>query len=112
MHSQKWNLTIDRQSKTTTGVNGEIGVNRLSLNTKLWLALLITWIGLLGLGAWSAWQSRTTMPLGREAAVQNVVECAYSLVAEYAGLADRLELTPEQAKQQGIGAIVGIALSG
>ncbi|CAE6858475.1 hypothetical protein R69927_02477 [Paraburkholderia domus] len=79
---------------------GENGVNRLSLNTKLWLALLITWLGLLGLGGWAAWQSRTTMLSERKAAVQNVVECAYGVVADYAKLVDRHELTLDQAKQQ------------
>jgi methyl-accepting chemotaxis protein len=79
---------------------GENGVNRLSLNTKLWLALLITWLGLLGLGGWAGWQSRTTMLSERKAAVQNVVECAYGIVADYAKLVDRHELTLDQAKQQ------------
>src|SRR4051794_29609324 len=75
---------------------GENGVNRLSLNTKLWLALLITWLGLLGLGGWAGWQSRTTMLSERKAAVQNVVECAYGIVADYAKLVDRHELTLDQ----------------
>lgn len=79
---------------------GEHGVNRISLNTKLWLALLITWLGLLGLGGWAAWQSRTTMLSERKVAVQNVVECAYGIVADYAKLVDRHELTLDQAKQQ------------
>jgi methyl-accepting chemotaxis protein len=30
--------------------DGDGSVNRFSLNTKLWLALLITWLGLVGLG--------------------------------------------------------------
>jgi methyl-accepting chemotaxis protein len=79
---------------------GENGVNRFSLNTKLWLALLITWLGLLGLGGWAGWQSRTTMLSERKAAVQNVVECAYGIVADYAKLVDRHELTLDEAKQQ------------
>jgi methyl-accepting chemotaxis protein len=79
---------------------GENGVNRLSLNTKLWLALLITWLGLLGLGGWAAWQSRATMLSERKSAVQNIVECAYGIVADYAKLVDQHELTLDQAKQQ------------
>jgi len=75
-------------------------VNRLSLNTKLWLALLITWVGLLGLGGWAAWQSRATMLAERKSAVQNVVESAYGIVADYAQRADQHELSPEQAQQQ------------
>ena len=75
-------------------------MNRLSLNTKLWLALLITWLGLLGLGGWAAWQSHITMLSERKAAVQNVVECAYGIVVDYAKLVDQHELTLDQAKQQ------------
>ncbi|MGF6700301.1 methyl-accepting chemotaxis protein [Paraburkholderia sp. MM5496-R1] len=77
-------------------------MNRLSLNTKLWLALLITWLGLLGLGGWAAWQSRATMLAERKSAVQNVVESAYGIVADYAQRADQHELTPEQARQQAL----------
>ncbi|WP_329606558.1 cache domain-containing protein [Paraburkholderia polaris] len=36
----------------------------------------------------------------RNAAVQSVVECAYGIVADYAKLVDRHELTLDQAKQQ------------
>ncbi|CAE6864877.1 hypothetical protein R69746_08030 [Paraburkholderia aspalathi] len=75
-------------------------MNRLSLNTKLWLALLILWLGLLGLGGWAAWESHLTMLSERKIAVQNVVECAYGIVADYAKLADQHELTLAQAKQQ------------
>jgi methyl-accepting chemotaxis protein len=70
------------------------------LNTKLWLALLITWLGLLGLGGWAAWQARSTMLSERKAAVQDVVESAYGVVADYAKRAEQHELTLDQAKQQ------------
>ena len=59
-------------------------MDRLSLNTKLSLALLITWLGLLFLGGWAAWQSRETMTEGRQTGVQNVVESAYGVVSDYA----------------------------
>ncbi|MEM5404521.1 MULTISPECIES: methyl-accepting chemotaxis protein [Paraburkholderia] len=75
-------------------------MNRFSLNTKLWLALLITWLGLVGLGGWTAWQSRSTMLSERKAAVQNVVDSAYGIVADYAKLVEQHELTLDQAKHQ------------
>ncbi len=84
----------------------------MSLNTKLWLALLITWLGLLGLGGWAAWQSRTTMLSERKAAVQNVVETAYGIVADYAKQVDQHELTIDQAKQQAMARLAAMRYPG
>lgn len=78
----------------------ESRLDRLSLNTKLWLALLITWLGLLFLGGWAAWQSRETMTADRKIGVENVVESAYGVVADYAAQVDSHQLTLEQAQQQ------------
>jgi methyl-accepting chemotaxis protein len=78
----------------------ESGLDRLSLNTKLWLALLVTWLGLLSLGGWAAWQSRETMTAERKNAVENVVESAYGVVADYAKQVDAHQLTLEQAQEQ------------
>ncbi|WP_322013708.1 methyl-accepting chemotaxis protein [Paraburkholderia sp. J12] len=87
-------------------------MDRMSLNTKLWLALLITWLGLLGLGGWAAWQSRTTMLSERKAAVQNVVETAYGIVADYAKQVDQHELTIDQAKQQAMARLAAMRYPG
>ncbi len=84
----------------------------MSLNTKLWLALLITWLGLLGLGGWAAWQSRTTMLSERKAAVQNVVEAAYGIVADYAKLVDQHTLTIDEAKQQAMARLAAMRYPG
>jgi len=75
-------------------------VNRLSLNAKLWLALVVTWLGLLFLGGWAAMQTRDIMLTERKAAIRNVVEAASGIVAEYAKLADNHTLTEEQAKHE------------
>jgi len=75
-------------------------MNKLSLNTKLWLALAITWIGLLILGGWSAFEARSTMLAERKMAIQNVVDTAYGIVADYAAQVDNKTLTLEQAQQQ------------
>ncbi|HKR44196.1 MAG TPA: methyl-accepting chemotaxis protein [Paraburkholderia sp.] len=87
-------------------------MNRFSLNTKLWLALLITWLGLVGLGGWAAWQSRSTMLSERKAAVQNVVDSAYGIVADYAKLVEQHELTLDQAKQQAMARLAAMRYPG
>lgn len=75
-------------------------MSRLSLNTKLWLALLITWLGLLFLGGWAAWESRERTMADRQSAVRNVVESAAGIVADYAGQVEAHQLTLEQAQEQ------------
>ena len=78
----------------------ESRLSRLSLNTKLWLALAVTWLGLLILGGWAAMESRSTMLAERKGAVQNVVEAAYGIVGDYAKLVDAQKMTLAQAQQQ------------
>jgi methyl-accepting chemotaxis protein len=78
----------------------ESSLNHLSLNAKLWLALAVTWLGLLVLGGWAAVESRNTMLSERQNAVQDVVETAYGIVADYAQQVDAQKLTLEQAQQQ------------
>jgi len=75
-------------------------VSRLSLNAKLWLALAVTWAGLLLLGSWAALESRSTMISEREGAVRNVVEAAYGIVDDLARQANTQKLTLDQAQQQ------------
>lgn len=45
-------------------------------------------------------QSRDTMLAGRKAAIEDVVKAANGIVAEYAQMAERNELTQAQAQQQ------------
>ncbi|GLU32076.1 methyl-accepting chemotaxis protein [Trinickia caryophylli] len=87
-------------------------MNRLSLNAKLWLALLVTWLGLSFLGGWAAWQTRSITLTERKAAIRDVVEAADSLVAEYAKMAERHELTEEQARQQAMARLATIRFPG
>jgi methyl-accepting chemotaxis protein len=87
-------------------------VNRLNLNTKLWLALLITWLGLLFLGGWAVMQSRDTMLSGRKAAIEDVVNAADGIVADYAKMAERNELTQAQAQQQAMARLSAIRFPG
>jgi methyl-accepting chemotaxis protein len=75
-------------------------MNRLTLNAKMWLALAVTWAGLLLLGGWAAVESRSTVLEERKNAVQNVVEAAYGIVADYAKQVDAQKLTLQQAQQE------------
>jgi len=75
-------------------------MSRLSLNTKLWLALAITWLGLLILGGWAAIEARNTMLAERKIAIQNMVEAAYGIVGDYATLVDNKTLTLDDAQHQ------------
>ena len=75
-------------------------MSRLSLNSKLWLALAITWLGLLILGGWAALESRSTMLAERKMAIQDVVETAYGIVADYSSLVDNKTLSLDDAQHQ------------
>jgi methyl-accepting chemotaxis protein len=75
-------------------------LSRLSVNAKLWLALAVTWLGLVMLGSWAALQTRNTMEDERKGAVQNVVEAAYGVADNYAKLVEAHKLTLEDAQHQ------------
>ncbi|APR40216.1 methyl-accepting chemotaxis protein [Paraburkholderia sp. SOS3] len=77
-------------------------MSRLSVNTKLWMALVVTWLGLLILGGWAARESRNTMLSERQGAVQNVVEAAYGVAQQYAKLADEHKMPVEQARAEAL----------
>ena len=96
----------------STDIDPGRSVNRLSLNTKLWLALLITWLGLLFLGGWAAVQLRDTMLAGRKAAIEDVVNVAHGVVADYAKMAERNELTVAQAQQQAMARLSAMRFPG
>ena len=75
-------------------------MSRLSVNTKLWMALAVTWLGLLILGGWAALESRSSMLTERKGAVQNVVEAAYGVVEGYAKLVDAGKMPLDEARTQ------------
>ncbi|MFM0365517.1 methyl-accepting chemotaxis protein [Paraburkholderia sediminicola] len=74
-------------------------MNRFTLNRKLWMSLAVTWAGLLLLGGWAAVESRSNLLEERKKAVQNIVETAYGIVADYSGQVDAHKLTLEQAQE-------------
>lgn len=56
-------------------------MSRLTLRQKLWIPLLLTWVGLLTLTVWHALQMREMQLTERKHALADVTEMAYSIVA-------------------------------
>jgi methyl-accepting chemotaxis protein len=54
-------------------------MNKLTLRQKLWLPLLLTWLGLLTLTSWNALQARNLQLQERRADLRNIVELAASI---------------------------------
>ncbi|HTJ91657.1 MAG TPA: methyl-accepting chemotaxis protein [Pararobbsia sp.] len=87
-------------------------MNRLSLNAKLWSALAVMWVGLIALGSWTAFESRSTMLDERKTAIRHVVESGYGLVADFAARAERKELSVEDAQKQAMERLSVMRFSG
>ncbi len=77
-------------------------MSRMSLNRKLWLALALVWIGLLGVGAWSAYETRATMLAERKAGIANLVDSAAGIVKAYHALAQNGTLPEADAKRDAL----------
>ncbi|MGS0896682.1 methyl-accepting chemotaxis protein [Burkholderia stagnalis] len=77
-------------------------MSRMSLNRKLWLALALVWIGLLGVGAWSAYETRATMLAERKAGIANLVDSAAGVVKAYQALARDGKLPEDDAKREAL----------
>ncbi|CAM2141231.1 methyl-accepting chemotaxis protein [Pararobbsia alpina] len=70
------------------------------------------WVGLIVLGSWAAFQSRSTMLDERKAAIKQVVESGYGVVADYAGRAERHELSVDEAQKQAMERLSVMRFSG
>ncbi|ARL29324.1 methyl-accepting chemotaxis protein [Burkholderia pseudomallei] len=77
-------------------------MNRMSLNRKLWLALALVWVGLLGGGAWSAFETRTTMLAERKEGMANLVDSAAGVVKAYYALAQSGKMSDEDARRDAL----------
>jgi methyl-accepting chemotaxis protein len=53
----------------------------MTLNRKLWLALVLVWLGVIGVGVLGAIEARDTMLAERKVGVKSIVESAQSIVA-------------------------------
>ncbi|WP_175885675.1 methyl-accepting chemotaxis protein [Burkholderia sp. BCC0044] len=83
-------------------------MSRMSLNRKLWLALALVWIGLLGVGAWSAYETRATMLAERKAGIANLVDSAAGIVKAYHALAQRGTLPEADAKRDALASLAAM----
>ncbi|TOY80071.1 hypothetical protein DIJ62_19755 [Burkholderia pseudomallei] len=77
-------------------------MNRMSLNRKLWLALALVWVGLLGVGAWGAFETRTTMLAERKEGMANLVDSAAGVVKAYYALAQSGKMSDEDARRDAL----------
>ncbi|AYZ66394.1 hypothetical protein EGY31_24690 [Burkholderia multivorans] len=80
----------------------------MSLNRKLWLALALVWIGLLGVGAWSAFETRATMLAERKEGMANLVEAAAGIAKSYHALAQAGTLPEADAKRDALASLAAM----
>ena len=64
-----------------------------TLKGKLRLALALMWLGLIGVGIWSAMETRATMLDERKAGLQNLVDAAEGVAKFYHGRAQSVSYT-------------------
>ncbi|MFM0241305.1 methyl-accepting chemotaxis protein [Paraburkholderia phytofirmans] len=77
-------------------------MSRMSLNRKLWLSLALVWLGLLGVGLWSAVETRSTMLAERKAGMVNLVDAAQGVVNGYYALAQSGKLSEADAQREAL----------
>jgi methyl-accepting chemotaxis protein len=74
----------------------------MSLNRKLWLSLALVWLGLLGVGLWSAVETRSTMLAERKAGMANLVEAAQGIVSGYYALSQSGKMSEADAQRDAL----------
>ncbi|MBV8628099.1 MAG: cache domain-containing protein, partial [Paraburkholderia sp.] len=74
----------------------------MSLNRKLWLSLALVWLGLLGVGLWSAIETRSTMLAERKAGMVNLVEAAQGVVNGYYALSQGGKMSEADAQREAL----------
>ncbi|MEM5341840.1 methyl-accepting chemotaxis protein [Paraburkholderia azotifigens] len=77
-------------------------MSRMSLNRKLWLSLVLVWLGLLGVGLWSAVETRSTMLDERKAGMVNLVDAAQGVVNGYYALAQAGKMSEADAQREAL----------
>lgn len=75
-------------------------MHHLSLRQKLWLPLILSWLGLLALTFWHAQQTRNVQLAERRQGLSEVVDMAYSIIGGYEKLAANGKLTVEAAQRE------------
>ena len=87
-------------------------MTHLTLRQKLWIPLLLTWIGLLTLTVWYALQMREMQLTERRQALADVTEMAYSIAAGLDRDAQAGKIGADAAKQQALARIADMRYSG
>ncbi len=77
-------------------------MSRMSLNRKLWLSLALVWLGLLGVGLWSAVETRGLMLAERKAGMANLVEAAQGVVNGYYALSQNGKMSEADAQREAL----------
>ncbi len=76
-----------------------------TLKGKLRLALALMWLGLIGVGIWSAMETRATMLDERKAGLQNLVDAAEGVAKFYHGRAQSGAMSEDEAKKSALAAL-------
>ena len=87
-------------------------MTHLTLRQKLWIPLLLTWVGLLTLTVWYAVQMRDMQLTERRHALADVTEMAYSIAAGLGRDAQAGKIGTDAAKQQALARIADMRYSG
>ncbi|MGA7778977.1 MAG: methyl-accepting chemotaxis protein [Paraburkholderia sp.] len=77
-------------------------MSRMSLNRKLWMSLALVWLGLLGVGLWSAVQTRGTMLDERKAGMVNLVDAAQGVVNDYYAQSQAGKMSAADAQREAL----------
>ena len=70
------------------------------------------WLGLLFFGGFAALQTRATMLAGRQAAIRNIVEAGTSVVAQFQQMAERHEISEDEAKHRAMAQLAAMRYPG
>ncbi|MDP1007121.1 hypothetical protein, partial [Klebsiella pneumoniae] len=79
-----------------------------TLKAKLRLALALMWLGLIGVGIWSAMETRATMLDERKAGLQNLVDAAEGIAKLYHGRAQSGAMTEADAKKAALSTLASM----
>lgn len=74
-------------------------MKKISLKARLWTTLVLMWSGLLGIGVWTAIETRDVIVAERKIAVQNLTDSATGIVRHYHELAASGALPLAQAQR-------------
>ncbi|HEX7682561.1 MAG TPA: methyl-accepting chemotaxis protein [Trinickia sp.] len=87
-------------------------MSRLTLRQKLWIPLLLTWVGLVTITVWYALQMRDMQLAERKHALADIGEMAYSIAAGLDRDVQAGKMTADAAKQQALARTADLRYSG